>query len=353
MKRLNAMEVLVLHFTDGKVIDNCLYESFWYDRFSTNPAPIKQKLIKQGILIISKDTKKSLNKLKLDDLKNILRNNSLKVGGKKAELIDRILESEIILENEVLPQVYEVVPAYRKILEDTTFLKSIIGNQSLDFIKAYEFYLKHPNLNSDTYLENIYMENIKKEIKKEHYGNAPVLYSYLSHHYFNKKDEKSGIFNLNSHIMLRLLNDVNRIIEYKRAGYDEFIDRHNFYIHNDDIQKYRVLLKTEQITEHQLYNDLIESVSMIDEDKKNKEIMATYILNKIANKGNENEVAIKDILNRAKKPTSNTNQKTTPSQRPAPNNYQDKNEIIIKSDNTPVKKEQKGLFSKLKNKFLK
>ena len=56
----------------------------------TNPAPLHQQLISEGYLVRS-SILEELRALKITELKQILQSCGLKVTGKKAELVDRIL----------------------------------------------------------------------------------------------------------------------------------------------------------------------------------------------------------------------------------------------------------------------
>lgn len=84
---LTVEEFLLLNYLQNKPINISL--PIKYNLFNLNSKINHFK--KLGYIEISKDVKVSLNLLKIPELKEILKENDLKVGGKKEELIERIL----------------------------------------------------------------------------------------------------------------------------------------------------------------------------------------------------------------------------------------------------------------------
>ena len=101
---LNANDILILHLNKTEKLAKKL-KSFYLLENQINVDKILNKLINLGFLDIKSNFDVSLPYLKVPELKDILKEYKLKLGGNKPELIERVKTN--IDENAIeLPQVY-------------------------------------------------------------------------------------------------------------------------------------------------------------------------------------------------------------------------------------------------------
>lgn len=89
---LKGIDVLVLHFLNYKTNASNLEQVFWKDRYFVDPKKSFKTLIDNEFIEQRKDVHISLTRLTTAELKDILKNNELKISGKKQELVERIIE---------------------------------------------------------------------------------------------------------------------------------------------------------------------------------------------------------------------------------------------------------------------
>ncbi|WHH58274.1 SAP domain-containing protein [Petroclostridium sp. X23] len=89
---LSPVEVLFLNYINGRNTQNPNIAGYWTYEYNLNYKKVIDKLINNGYIKES-DYKFNISKLKIDELKKMLINRSLKTTGKKAELIKRILDN--------------------------------------------------------------------------------------------------------------------------------------------------------------------------------------------------------------------------------------------------------------------
>ncbi len=85
-------EILMLEYAHHFKTSNNRFQNFWYWQYSvTDPQSILGSLLERGFLKVG-DLRSALEKLKLSEIKEELKQLNQKVIGKKSELIDRLLE---------------------------------------------------------------------------------------------------------------------------------------------------------------------------------------------------------------------------------------------------------------------
>lgn len=99
---LTSVEISFLDYIDSKKVHELSLPGYWTYEYNLDFKYVISKLINNGYLIVTSTP--NLNKLKVDELKDILRKYSLKVSGKKADLIKRIEEN---ITEEQLSQYFE------------------------------------------------------------------------------------------------------------------------------------------------------------------------------------------------------------------------------------------------------
>lgn len=130
---MNGIDILVLHYLNGKNEDYELNQSFWTFSYSANVEKIVKKLIKNGYIDLGFDLEKSLRSCKVPELKEILKSNSLPVSGKKDDLIKRIIDSaDPNSFQHLLKRIWTPSAEGEKIINDTDFIMYAHRHLSFD-----------------------------------------------------------------------------------------------------------------------------------------------------------------------------------------------------------------------------
>ena len=92
MENLTGNDVLILHYIAKRSKASELNQIFWKNDYFNDNEKSLNKLLDNGYIEMRYDERISLNKLKVEELKEILVRGELKVTGKKNDLIERIIE---------------------------------------------------------------------------------------------------------------------------------------------------------------------------------------------------------------------------------------------------------------------
>lgn len=95
---LQIGDIVLLYWIDTNNGD--FFPSYFEQEYKINPQLHRNKLIRLGLLTFQK-SEKSLSKLKVAELKEILKVKSLSVSGKKYDLIQRIMNNFDLLEDSI------------------------------------------------------------------------------------------------------------------------------------------------------------------------------------------------------------------------------------------------------------
>ena len=95
---LQIGDIVLLYWIDTNNGD--FFPSYFEQEYKINPQLHRNKLIRLGLLTFQK-SEKSLSKLKVAELKEILKAKSLPVSGKKYDLIQRIMNNFDLLEDSI------------------------------------------------------------------------------------------------------------------------------------------------------------------------------------------------------------------------------------------------------------
>jgi len=88
--KILSTDIFFLKYIDGRSVENANIAQYWYYEYGLNYANELKKLYSSDMLRISNV---NISKLKVVDLKNILRHFNLPLSGKKADLTNRILDN--------------------------------------------------------------------------------------------------------------------------------------------------------------------------------------------------------------------------------------------------------------------
>lgn len=118
-------EILMLHYANTyKVGGGNSFQNFWLYQYSVeNPQTVLDSLLSRGFLT-SGDLKSALERQKVIDLKTELQAIGEKTTGKKAELVERLLNSSSVdsLEAKYSERYYAITEAAAKELEDNEYV---------------------------------------------------------------------------------------------------------------------------------------------------------------------------------------------------------------------------------------
>lgn len=89
---LSPKEILFLDYINGVSTSNLNIARYWTHEYNLDYQKTLEKLFKCGYLTFS-DYKFNMTQCKVDELKNVLKSHGLKVSGKKADLINRLIEN--------------------------------------------------------------------------------------------------------------------------------------------------------------------------------------------------------------------------------------------------------------------
>ena len=99
-------EILMLDYAHTYKTSDNSFQGFWYYQYSVkDPQSILDSLYERGFIELG-DLRSVLERLKLDEIKDELKLVNEKVSGKKAELIDRLLE-DASENDEEIAKIYE------------------------------------------------------------------------------------------------------------------------------------------------------------------------------------------------------------------------------------------------------
>lgn len=291
--KLNAIEVLYLHFVNGRTHGEATEYDFWLTQYSSKAEDLIGRLINRGIIYENDDLPVILRKLKVPELKNLLKHSGIKVSGNKSVLIERIIENRhvIDLKNENLKSVYSVKNAFKSFLNETEFINYFHFNGHISVYEAYDYYLKHPDRTSNEIVIGILKERIEDNINKSNKYDALKSFQLLSHFHLNEmEDLDSSIYYLNNFTMLIILQS---ILNY--PAYKIITSGSHFNIDNFTADRYRALLKTNQMTPYALYHSLVNDTEKLPYSYGQRKMAARFIIDHIM-EDEDAEIKLRSLL---------------------------------------------------------
>lgn len=188
---LNANDLLIMHLNVNRTVGNeTLNHSYFRDNSIDVMSSIK-KLINNDVLQIQSSLETSLSKLKVPELKEILKNNGLKVSGNKQELVNRITNNKNLLDitSLNLPSIYIPTDKGKELIKQTNYIPHFYNDFTISLPRAHKLAVN--NLNSTDKIETIYMLEVKYEMEINHDNHRlSRLFSSLAEYYLKNKNDK-------------------------------------------------------------------------------------------------------------------------------------------------------------------
>lgn len=222
---LQLSDILFLNWLNGKDINEPV-PGYIVNRFSINPIVEKKKLksenyVKEGSISWR------LNKLKVPDLKNILRKNNQKVSGRKSELIQRI-QNNIQLQKYVdqLPHVFELSDKGSKLINKYNLIIWSHSNSWLIPPKEFLPYIDSDKSNIEISI-SLHEEKLIKIIKSasfNDYYEFERYEDYLADLYDKLNNEEKYVEHTINGAFLDyfLINSLNSRYYFEPDYYDTF-----------------------------------------------------------------------------------------------------------------------------------
>lgn len=124
-------ELIMLEYAPSFKTSNNQFQQFWYYRYSvTEPQIVLNSLYERGFIDVG-DLKCTLEKLKVPEIKEELRNINQKLTGKKSEIIDRLMENGDLdyLNEKYYDRYYVLTKKGNQELEDNPYISYLHRKQ--------------------------------------------------------------------------------------------------------------------------------------------------------------------------------------------------------------------------------
>lgn len=178
MREISGVDVLMLHHIVGKEENYIPAQKYWKDVYNLNVQKSLKRLSSNHLLEINYSLNDSLYALKVDELKEILRKNNLKVSGRKKELVNRIIDN-VDIDNlkGSLSKVYTATPKGQKLIDDTNFI-NYTHRKLRNYLNPNEAYMTFLS-NSSLSDKEVLIESLEKKIRSRQQQNINMLPYFL------------------------------------------------------------------------------------------------------------------------------------------------------------------------------
>lgn len=274
--KLDAVEVLFLHYVNGKTEEEALQHEFWLNEYNCDPQHLLNQLINTGAVYQSYDLSVTLSKFTVPIIKDLLKNSGIKISGNKKDLIARVKEHQEFIDVTVLDinGVYVVDNSLSTFLHDTVFINYISLHGPISIHEAYSYYTEHPDLNASEIIIALHERKISESIEKPNKYDAVKCHHLLAEYFSNElHDTEQSLCHLNQFSMLIVLESISRYKQLELA-----IKNNEFFnIDNYTIEKYRDLLLMKQFSINELYDKLLEHTETLPYSKNDITLAAQFI----------------------------------------------------------------------------
>ncbi|CEA02505.1 SAP domain protein [Jeotgalicoccus saudimassiliensis] len=292
---MDAVEVLFLHYVNGKTEQEVLQHDFWSAEYNRSPKQLLNFLIESGAVYKSCDLSVTLTKHTIPVLKDLLKKSGIKVSGTKPAIIERIKAHQEFIDLSALELngVYVADESLDTFLHDTVFINYISLHGPVTIYEAYDFYIKHPDMSNSDIIIALHENKISASLSKSNKYDAVKCHHLLSVYYDSElNDIHKSLYHLNQFTMLIILQSIERYQkETVSPPHDLF-----FNIDNFTVEKYRNLLLMKQFTINELYELLLEETADLPYSHSHITLASQFIIRYII--GSEYaSVKLADALN--------------------------------------------------------
>lgn len=343
---LNANDLLMLHFNANRVVGNETINHNYVIENNIDVTATLNKLVNEGALNIENKPETSLPKLTLPKLKEILKNNNLKVSGNKQELINRIIENYNVIDSDDLDLPLMYVPTEKgvKIINETQYIFHFHKSFLVSLPRAHKLAVNH--INAEDKIETIYLNEIYFEMEIN-YDRPRLnrLYSSLADYYKKDKQDKERarmFYNLSYYSQIE--ENLSFLTEAHYRDIDMNDDFANMYIEPDFeiVRFYEQLIYVDETTDNSLKNLFIKDIrNFYDTNEELCTYLIDYLIAKVKQVPKEEEYNASRISDYADKVHGNDGQDSKYTKPKNSYDYNTKNENTKKHKVEVSKKEVK------------
>lgn len=186
---LQMGDIILLYWIENSPHDN--FPAYFEYDYHINPQLHRNKLINMGMLEFQK-SQKSLSKLKVIELKEILKNESLPTIGKKDQLVQRIIDNFDILETRI-PQALCLTESGEQVLLENQNLIKAHQDQYISAVEYKDYSIKFPEDSYDDIKIKILNDQMAKNVREQRFGLVRINNLALGDLYQKQKEYKIAL----------------------------------------------------------------------------------------------------------------------------------------------------------------
>ena len=186
---LQIGDIILLYWIENSLHDD--FPAYFEYDYHINPQLHRNKLISMGMLEFQK-SQKSLFKLKVIELKEILKNESLPTSGKKDKLVQRIMDNFDILEPRI-PQALCLTELGEQLLLENQNLIKAHQDQYISTVEYKDYSMRFPEDSYDNIKIKILNDHIVKNVRDQHFGLVRINNHALGDLYQKQKEYKISL----------------------------------------------------------------------------------------------------------------------------------------------------------------
>lgn len=263
---LNSNDLLVLHLNNKRMVGNETRNYFYFREHQINIDHHIERLINNNVLTIKNDFETSLPYLKIPELKQILRENNLKLGGNKKDLIERIKNN--LKENEVkLPKVYIATSIGDELIKNTDYIPYFYNSFIISLGAAKKIVDNHNNIDDKIEFIYLFLINRFKNSEKNTHKLHEALHGLLRYYKSTNQNENLIRQYTNYSIYLSMLSSLKNL-KYLYNDNNNLLE-HFFFSGISNIEYYENQLfienKSRELLKKLFYLD-VKEFEMVDKD---------------------------------------------------------------------------------------
>lgn len=186
---LQMGDIILLYWIENSLHDD--FPAYFEYDYHINPQLHRNKLINMGMLEFKK-SQKSLSKLKVIELKEILKNESLPTSGKKDKLVQRIIDNFDILETRI-PQALCLTESGEQVLLENQNLIKAHQDKYISAVEYKDYSIKFPEDSYDDIKIKILNDQMAKNVREQRFGLVRINNLALGDLYQKQKEYKIAL----------------------------------------------------------------------------------------------------------------------------------------------------------------